>query len=191
MAIAHSDGEVLQVIAYRYSSPMTPRRQEVSGRREHHGRHAFLTRSCSPSQRKPGPSGTRSRAFGLGNSRQRTAMRWRRLEGDPEQGTGDAPPCCVRRAPRVELIPGGAKTFLWPLCDRVGREWTSGPSSIAVGPSPLLTEPMRGCSVSCRYLCCQCGGGPGRECWDHDRPTSSWRAGLHGLVDCSSPTVTH
>ena len=28
--------------------------------------------------------------------------------------------------PRVELIPGGAKTFLWPLCDRVGRDGTSG-----------------------------------------------------------------
>jgi hypothetical protein len=28
--------------------------------------------------------------------------------------------------PGVELIPDGAKTFLWPLCDCVGRDWTSG-----------------------------------------------------------------
>jgi len=28
------------------------------------------------------------------------------------------PPCLIGAS--VELIPGGAKTFLWPLCDRVG-----------------------------------------------------------------------
>jgi len=35
-----------------------------------------------------------------------------------------APPCLIGAS--VELVPGGAKTFLWPLCDRLGRDWTSG-----------------------------------------------------------------
>jgi hypothetical protein len=90
-------------------------------------------RSCSPSQRKPGPSGTRSGAFGLGNSRQRTAMRWRRLERDPEQGTGDAPPCC---APPRRADPGWGQDIPVAAVRSRGARLDLRPSSIAVGPSP-------------------------------------------------------